>query len=365
MIDPARPGRYIAGMDQKITHRYSLPIWQVNGLILAVIAGVVFMHNHLHLTFQEAFLYSLFQVVLCLIFIVGLRFVYQRLQGTMHFGARTASLIIGLSFAATLLQSIISHITITTLGWKEHPVWSPTDIWLLRLLFFWLAYMAWSLLFFWIRAEKSSHTYEQISAEAQMEAQRMELQLLRRQLDPHFLFNALNGVATIAQTDSPPAANVVRELADYLRYSLDRRHDTAVPLEEEIQAAMAYLRIEQARFDEELHVEITTDDHARSRGVPCFILLPLVENAVKHSYQMCEPPWHVDILAEAHAQTLRIEVRNTGRLQADPDSTGGAGLDILRRRLELHYPQRHQFSLETRADQVCAILLLEGDPCFV
>jgi two-component system, LytTR family, sensor kinase len=353
------------GMAQKTTHRYFLPIWQVNGLILLVIAGVVFMHNHLHLSIEIATLYSFFQVGLCLIFILGLRYFYQRLQGTMHFGARTAALIIGLCLIASLMQSLVSHGVTTTLGWKEHPFWSPTDLWLLRLLFFWLAYMSWSLLFFWIRAEKSSHSHAQKSAEARMEAQRMELQLLRRQLDPHFLFNALNGVATVVQADSPSAAEVVRELADYLRYSLDRRYDTAVPLEEEIQAAMAYLRIEQARFDEELHVEITTDDWARSRGVPCFILLPLVENAVKHSFQMCEPPWHVGIVAEAEAGTLRIEVSNSGQIHAAPDTTGGAGLDILRRRLELHYPGRHQFQLEQRGDRVCASLLLEGDPCFV
>ena len=126
---------------------------------------------------------------------------------------------------------------------------------------------------------------------------------------------------------------------------------------------MAYLRIEQARFAEELHVEITTDEPARNREVPCFILLPLVENAVKHSYQACEPPWHVALSAESQGGALTIEVRNTGTLASKPAESSGVGLEILQRRLDLHYPDRHCLSLSEADGMVCAKLELEGEPC--
>jgi LytS/YehU family sensor histidine kinase len=231
------------------------------------------------------------------------------------------------------------------------------------MMFFWLVYMTWSLVYFWLRAEQTVHDQAQKTLQAQAEAQRMELHLLRSQLDPHFLFNALNGVATVVQTDSPAAAAMVRELADYLRYSLDHRHDTMVPLAQEIDAMMAYLRVEQARFAGELHVEITTDEVTRRREVPCFLLLPLVENAIKHSYQACEPPWHVTLSAESSEDRLVIEVRNTGTLASKPTGSGGVGLDILHRRLDLHYPGRHDLSLSEENGMVCARLELEGDPC--
>lgn len=156
---------------------------------------------------------------------------------------------------------------------------------------------------------------------------------------------------------------MVQELADYLRYSLEHRHDAMVPLAYEINAMMAYLRIEQARFAEELHVEITTDEPSRSREVPCFILLPLVENAVKHSFQECEPPWNVNITADDSGPKLVIEVSNTGTLASKPATSSGVGLDILQRRLKLHYPSRHDLSLSESGGMVRARLELEGDPC--
>src|SRR5690606_28850846 len=159
--------------------------------------------------------------------------------------------------AATLIQSSLAHLVVSVTGWKN-PSWSLLDLWLLRLMFFWLVYMVWSLFYFWVRAEQLARTESRRAEQARSDAQRMELQLLRSQLDPHFLFDARNGVATVVQAESPNGASMVRELADYLRYSLDHRHDTMVPLAREIEAMMAYLRIEQARFSEELHVEITT-----------------------------------------------------------------------------------------------------------
>jgi len=135
-----------------------------------------------------------------------------------------------------------------------------------------------------------------------------------------------------------------------------------VPLSQEIEAMMAYLRIEQTRFSEELHVEITTDDTARKREVPCFLLLPLVENAVKHSFLASEPPWNVTIVAESAGDSLTIEVTNPGSLSTEPSSSG-VGLEILQRRLAIHYPDHHQVILTEENSTVRARLILQGDPC--
>lgn len=340
-----------------------MPLWRLNLAMWFVFAVLFFCRAMLHLDPLPALGLSLFHLAFCLTFTGILILTYRRLmEKTGGFGIETAAWIIVLSLGATILQSVAAHFLISLTGWSD-PTWSLLDLWLMRVMFFWLIYMVWSLLYFWIKAEQSVYRQVLRAAEARVETQRMELQLLRSQLDPHFLFNALNGIATVVQTDSPPAASMVRELAEYLRYSLDHQHDSMVPLSRELEAMMGYLHIEQARFSEELHIEITTDEESRRRQVPCFLLLPLVENAVKHSFSDTEPPWHVVISAEAAGDLLTIEVRNTGRLAES--SRNGVGLDILRRRLNLHYLDRHKFSLAERDGFVCARLELEGDPCSV
>ncbi len=343
-------------------HWKHLPIWRLNVAIWCAFTALFFLRLLLHLDLPSALALSVFQLALCLLLTSLLQVAYRHLERTMSFQLRTAAWIIGLSLAATIIQSTLAHGLVSITGWKN-PGWSLLELWLMRVMFFWLVYMVWSLLYFWLRAEQAAQTQSALAEQARGEAQRMELQLLRSQLDPHFLFNALNGIATVVENESPGGSSMVRELADYLRYSLDHRHDTMVPLASEIEAMMAYLRIEQARFSEELHVEITTDDTARQRAVPCFILLPLVENAVKHSYQDAEPPWHVVIAAESRDETLSITVRNPGVLREHPSGAQGVGLDVLRRRLDLHYPDRHRLDLTSADGVVTANLELQGDPC--
>lgn len=342
--------------------RRPISLWQLNVAMWVVLSLLFFIRSLLHFSVLQALGLSLFNLVLCLLFSSTLILIYRRIHRCPEFGLKTAAWIIGLSLIATFVQSTAGHVLLVSTQWYQ-PTWNLLDLWLLRMMFFWLVYMVWSLVYFWLEAEKTVEKTVAQTLEAQAETQRMELQLLRSQLNPHFLFNALNGIATVVQTDSPPAASMVRELADYLRYSLDHQYDTMVSLKREIEAMMGYLHIEQARFSEELHIEITTDENVRNRQIPCFLLLPLVENAVKHSFQACEPPWNVTITAELHDEILCIIVSNTGRLLAKQDRVPGVGLDILRRRLALHYPDRHHFALTEDNGVIHATLELEGNPC--
>lgn len=357
-----RAGRNMAAMPSII--RRPISIWQLNVAMWSIFAVLFFIRALLHLDPGPALAVSAFHLSLCLIFSGLLIAMYRRLEQRPGFGVQTAAWIIGLSLAATIIQSVAAHGLLTWAHWND-PAWSPLDLWLMRMMFFWLVYMVWSLLYFWVKAERTAKESSERVTAAQAEAQRMELQLLRSQLNPHFLFNALNGIATVVQTDSPPAASMVRELADYLRYSLEHQHDSMVRLDRELEAMMNYLHIEQARFAEELEIEITTGELARSRQVPCFLLLPLVENALKHSFQGSEPPWRVTISAEIRDELLHIEVANTGTLSNEATRGTGVGLDILQRRLAIHYPDRHAFSLIEEDGSVIAILDLEGDPCSV
>jgi LytS/YehU family sensor histidine kinase len=234
----------------------------------------------------------------------------------------------------------------------------------LRFFVMWISFMAWSLGYYWLWADTERSRESGRREEAQREAQRMELLMLRAQLDPHFLFNSLNAIAAEIPSHPDSATEMVNELSDYLRYSLDHRKDPFVPLSAEVRAMEAYLRIQHARFGDRLKFSIDITPDAASRAVPCFLLQPLVENAVKHGLdRRGEGVLEISLAARRFADTLEIRVRNSGALKTPDPSRTGVGLETLRRRLEIHYLDRHAFQLQATGLEVVAELDLKGEPC--
>ncbi len=242
--------------------------------------------------------------------------------------------------------------------------WTPWERWILLAASMWFVYLAWTIGYFWVKAELHAHEERLRAAEARAVAQRMELQLLRSQLDPHFLFNTLNGIVSEIPPHPDTAMEMLGELSSYLRYSLDHRHELLTRLAVELDATAACLRIQKARFGERLQTGISSSAEARGMSVPSFLLQPLVENAFKHGFATVPPPWQLDITTSVQAGHLILQVSNSGTF-SNAGSETGLGLDTIRRRLQLHYPGRHQFQIETCGDTVVATLDLDGPPCSV
>jgi two-component system, LytTR family, sensor kinase len=204
-----------------------------------------------------------------------------------------------------------------------------------------MIYACWSLLFFWIRSALA-HLAATSAANA------AQLQALRAQLNPHFLFNALNSI--VAEADDNPRAvkAMARELASYLRYSLAHRHSERVSLAAEIEAMEHYLNVEKARFEDRLNFTFETTPEALATQVPGFFLQPLVENAVKHGLQTSAGPMRILVRAACTNGTLRIEVGNTGEWRNPAPQAGshGFGLESIRGRLALLYASHHRFDIE-------------------
>lgn len=293
----------------------------------------------------------------------GLRWVYRRLD-LRGFSVRTLGTIVAGSVAATLLQLVVAYHGAPVVAQLAHYHAKPSSL-LTRVTFFVFIYLTWSAAYVWLKAEFAARAQRAQLAEANAAAQRAELQMLRLQLNPHFLFNSLNSIATQIPTQPEAALEMTHDLADFLRSALDRRVGLRVPLAQEVEVMTAYLKIEQLRFGAELACAIEVDPTANQAEVPCFLLQPLAENAVKHGLAGAPPPWALSVRIARQGGGLLIEVRNPGRLAPDwatkPD--GGLGLANLRRRLELHYPSRHRFGLRQDGAQVCAELVLEGEPC--
>jgi two-component system, LytTR family, sensor kinase len=311
-------------------------------------------------TVGQAIIFTLVLEGTCLLLSLVLRGLYRR--GKREFGLWSGFLVIVLSLGASLAQGLVAGGFNMLTGW-HNPMFDFFVNVTLRLLIMWATFMMWSLGYFWLWAETERSIESDRRVEAQREAQRMELQMLRAQLDPHFLFNSLNGIAAEIQPHPEAAIDMVGQLSDYLRYSLDHRKQPISRLSTELGAMESYLRIERARFGDRLHFRVDAPEPARMRLVPSFLLQPLVENAVKHGLDRSVAGLDIDLRARVDNNLLEISVSNSGTMAPADPSHEGLGLETLRRRLELHYPHRHTFNLEERDGRVIATLQLWDPPC--
>ena len=206
--------------------------------------------------------------------------------------------------------------------------------------------LAWSGLYLGLVQWYEQQKQERRILQADAEAQRAQLRMLRYQLNPHFFFNALNTIGALADENPPRVKTAVRELSGFLRYTLLDDESLNVPLRDEFEAIEHYLAVEKIRFEEDLQVNVELDPEAGRLEVPSFLVLPLVENAVKHGQRTSPRPLRVRVSARRTDEALAIEVANTGHWRDDEQSSGtDTGLDNVRTRLQTQHPNRHRFTI--------------------
>ncbi len=207
-------------------------------------------------------------------------------------------------------------------------------------------------------------------AAARLAEEEARLEVLRYQLNPHFLYNALNSIYSLVLTTPPAAAGMVLRLADFCRVALDRRREEHTTVGAEFDKLSIYFEIEKVRWGESLHIEVRADEAARRAALPPFLLLPLVENAMKYGGQTSPEELRVRVRAavvpDAHgAPVLVIEVANTGEwVEHGPDApnrSSGIGLNNLRQRLQRQHPDRHEVAIDARDGWVTVTLRI-ADP---
>jgi len=165
-----------------------------------------------------------------------------------------------------------------------------------------------------------------------------QLAALRFQLDPHFLFNALNALSSLVVVGrAAQAEEMIGRLSGFLRATLDARAGGMVRLEDEIDMIEAYLDVERVRFEDRLETRIVLPADLRGAQVPPLLIQPLVENAMKYGVAPARRPVFVEIVAEIDGGTLLITVRDDGEGAADVACGGGVGLANVRERLALSY----------------------------
>jgi hypothetical protein len=200
-----------------------------------------------------------------------------------------------------------------------------------------------------VRLQRKRQEQEQVAAALRLQTSRSELKALRAQINPHFLFNALNAIASLIHTDPARADAVVEQLAEVFRYTLQRSDAEWAPLDQELAFARAYLDVEQARFGQRLTCSIDSDHRPPAPQVPSMLLQTLIENAVKHGVSQLRGPGRIDVIVQSAGDQLRVEVRDNGpgpgAPAAGPRDGEGFGLRSVRERLAGHFGDRASLSL--------------------
>jgi two-component system, LytTR family, sensor kinase len=189
---------------------------------------------------------------------------------------------------------------------------------------------------------------ELLASQLETRLAQAQLQVLKMQLHPHFLFNTLHAISSLMHRDVEEADRMIARLSDLLRLTLENIGVQEVSLKQELEMLESYLLIEQTRFRDRLTIEMQIDPETLDARVPNLILQPLVENAIKHGISTRSRAGLVEIRASRENGTLQLRVRDDGRglpVGQDANLREGVGLTNTRARLRQLYGAAHRVEL--------------------
>ena len=242
--------------------------------------------------------------------------------------------------AAALAAGIVITVLVTA-GWPftygMEALRKAGYAWILPVVFIWsITVFLWEVIYFGVHYFESFQTSEVEKLRLAVVAKDSQLRALISQVNPHFIFNCLNGLRAMIVEDPGRAQDMVTELSNILRYSLQSGRTDTVPLETELEAVTAYLKLEAIRLEERLRVHIAMDPESLETRIPPMLLQTLVENGIKHGVARLPGGGEIRVDSQVESRAVKIQVRNSGQLRDDAGSTR-LGLDNARERLRLLY----------------------------
>lgn len=214
-----------------------------------------------------------------------------------------------------------------------------------------------------IKLMKYWYVKEQRNLQLQKENIASQLQLLKAQVHPHFLFNTLNNIYSSTQVASPAAAKMIMGLSQLLRYMLYECNQPLVPLSRELKMLNEYVLLEKSRYGNALEIHMDVPAAETGLAIAPLLLLPFVENCFKHgTSHMLEQPW-ISLAISVEDDCLKMKLLN-GKMQGTAGSAAGIGLSNVRKRLAFLYPEKHELIINNEEEVfiVNLELLLERSP---
>jgi len=213
-----------------------------------------------------------------------------------------------------------------------------------------------------IRSLKQWYESQQHSRELELQNKTGEIALLRMQINPHFLFNTLNNIHALIGIDKEKAADALVMLSDIMRYMLYDAVVEKVPLDQELQYLESYITLQKMRLINPDQVRLTIEGNLSGKMIAPVILVPFVENAFKHALkENTQTGIRFRIVAGKKQITFESENTCIGTGEKQTQTTGGLGLENVKRRLELLYPGLHQL-LIIRENNIFHVVLTISDP---
>lgn len=209
-----------------------------------------------------------------------------------------------------------------------------------------------------IRLVKKWYVEKEIQHRLEKEKLTVELQLLRSQLHPHFLFNTLNSLYAMTLERSAEAPEAVLQLSSLLRYILYECNGPVAPLAREIKSLQDYIALEKMRFGDRLDVSLTFSGDWKNHTIAPLLFLPFVENSIKHGIGESPGKNWISLHLHVEGPTLSFKLINSREATPTNSNQPGLGLQNVQRRLHLLYPDRHKLLLVPEEDTFLVALTL-------
>lgn len=305
--------------------------------------------NHLHASFAPSLLYGCVYWIWWVVVTLVLWTLADRWAAAFKPSGQTVMAHLGAAcFLATVHLVLLQH-TIRFATW-HWPIWGRLDgkLWVesperfgVELAFYGLIVGACAFLH--SRMQTQQALVQKLEVERQLT--QAQLKALQTQLEPHFLFNTMNAITSlVAQKRNDEAMKMLGHLNAILRMSLQRKTPEKVAFAEELKIIESYLAIQQVRFAGRLKVKIDATPEALDGLVPCFLLQPIVENAVQHGIAPLEEGGMIETSVKRVGDRLWMNVRDNGCGPKDSKTKGhGIGMQNVRERLQYFYPEAHEF----------------------
>jgi uncharacterized membrane-anchored protein YhcB (DUF1043 family) len=212
-----------------------------------------------------------------------------------------------------------------------------------------------------IKLMKYWYVKEQRNLQLQKENIASQLQLLKAQVHPHFLFNTLNNIYSHTQNTAPVASRLITGLSDILRFILYESSQPLVPLSKELKLMKDYINLEQIRYGNKLDLHIDLPAKTNDLYIAPLLMLPLIENCFKHGAStMLEQPW-ISLQITLNSRQMQMKLLNgkTNETVAAKDQPSGIGIQNVQKRLSLLYPDKHELVINNEEDVFIVNLKME------
>jgi two-component system, LytTR family, sensor kinase len=215
-----------------------------------------------------------------------------------------------------------------------------------------ILYFIWNLIYFMYHFITKSQKQQLDTLKLEALVKELELKTIKAHINPHFIFNSLNGIRALIDEDPNRARNAITELSNILRNSMQTDKLESVSLEKELNIVKDYLALENMRFEDRLRVEYEIDEDTLDQPVPPMMLQTLVENAIKHGISKQITGGKIKIVSDFKDSYHELAVQNTGKLVNGTAKGDGFGLPSTLNRLSLLYGEKARFSIKQLTTEI-------------